>query len=243
MKVLFRKIKDVFHKYFFNPKWRCVCCNEEIFNGKYFCEKCENSLPYIGANYCEHCGRRLKQPLNYCSSCKNKMLSVDKARSIYNYEEPISNLIMQLKYFDKQYLAEVFSNSLANLYWKNYFNADYICYVPMTEKAKRKRGFNQGELIAKALSIKINIPVKEVLIKFRETPRQAKLTREQRLKNLKGCFKAQPKKEIIGKTILLVDDVMTTGATSETVAEVLKRKGANAVYLLTVASVTSKEGY
>ncbi len=243
MKVLFRKIKEFFHKYFFNPKWRCVCCNDEIFDGKYFCDECEKSLPYIGASYCEHCGRRLTQSSNYCSSCKNKMLSVDKARSIFNYEKPVSNLIMQLKYFDKQYLAEVFSGSLANLYRKNYFNADFICYVPTTDKAKRKRGFNQAELIAKALSLKIELPIKDILIKTKETPRQAKLTREQRLKNLKGCFKAQPKREINSKTVLLIDDVLTTGATSESVAETLKKKGAKAVYLLTVASVATKEGY
>ena len=171
------------------------------------------------------------------------MLNVDKARSAYDYLSPISNLIMQLKYFDRQFLADFFANELANLYRKNYFNADFICFVPMTDKAKRKRGFNQGELIANALSCKVGVPVKNILTKVKETPRQAKLSREQRLKNLKGCFKAQPKKEIDGKVILLVDDVLTTGATSETVAETLKKKGAKAVYLLTVASVTTKEGY
>ena len=243
MENFLKKVKDFFRTHFFNQKWRCASCNEEIFSGKYFCEECEKKLPYIDSYHCEHCGRELKTPSNFCTSCKGKMLSVDKARSVFNYKNPISNLIMQLKYFDKRYLARVFSEELANLYRKNYFNADFLCYVPMTKKALKKRGFNQGELIATLLSEKINVPVKNVLIKTKETTRQAKLTREERLKNLQGCFKAQPKKEINGKTIVLVDDVLTTGATSETVANLLKKKGANAVYLITVASVPSKDGY
>ena len=98
-------------------------------------------------------------------------------------------------------------------------------------------------LIANALSKHIGVPVVQLVTKEKETKRQAKLNRVERLKNLKGCFKASSKKEIEGKTILLIDDVLTTGATSESVAEVLKNKGAKAVYLLTVASVASKEGY
>ncbi len=238
-----QRIKNFFRTHFFNPKWRCNACNREIFTGSYFCEECESKLPFNDEYFCERCGRKLKAPASNCTSCKEKMIFVDKARSLYDYQEPISNLIMQLKYYDKRYIADIFCGDLANLYLKSYFNADFLCYVPMTEKARKERGFNQGELIAKALANKINLPVRQVLYKVKETSRQAKLSRAERLKNLKGSFKATSKSEIEGKTIVIVDDVLTTGATSETVAEILKKKGAKAVYLLTVASVTSKEGY
>ncbi len=238
-----KKLKDFFRRHFFNPKWRCNVCDKEIFNGKYFCEDCERKLPLNDEYYCEHCGRKLKAPSSYCTSCKGKMISVDKARSLYDYKEPIDSLVMQLKYYDRRYLADAFGEMLANLYRKSYFNADFLCYIPMSEKAIKERGFNQGELITNALSEEIEVPVKQVLLKVKETERQAKLSREERLKNLKGSFKATSKRDIEGKTIVIVDDVLTTGATSETVAEILKKKGAKAVYLLTVASVPSKEGY
>ncbi len=238
-----KRLKNFFREHIFNPKWRCVNCGKEIFSGKYFCDECEGKLPIIDKYYCEHCGRKLKAPSSYCTSCKEKMLNVDKARSVYDYQKPISNLIMQLKYYDRRYLARFFGEELSSVYLKNYLNADYLCFIPMTEKSKKKRGFNQGELIANALSEKIDVPVKQVLIKTKDTPRQAKLSREERLKNLKGSFKATSKGEIEGKTFVVVDDVLTTGATGEAVAEILKKKGARTVYLLTVASVTSKEGY
>jgi ComF family protein len=237
------RLKAFFRLHLFNPKWRCLSCGKEIFNEKYFCNECEEELPYVDKYYCEHCGRKLLAPSNYCSSCKGKSIYVDKARSLFNYEKPIDGFIQQLKYYDKRFVADIFGEKLANLYRKNYFNADCLCFIPMTKKSKRKRGYNQSELIANSLSKQISVPVKELVTKEKETVRQAKLSREERLKNLKGCFKPKSKKEIDGKTIVLIDDVLTTGATSEAVAEVLKKKGAKAVYLLTVASVTSKEGY
>ena len=237
------KLKAFFRLHLFSLKWRCLSCGKEIFDGKYFCDECEENLPYIDKFYCEHCGRKLNAPSNYCSSCKEKSIHVDKARSLFNYGEPVDKFIQQLKYYDKRFIADIFGEKLANLYRKNYFNADYLCFIPMTKKAKRKRGYNQSELIANSLSKQIDVPVKELVSKGKETIRQAKLSREERLKNLKGCFKPVSKKEIEGKTIVLIDDVLTTGATSEAVAEVLKKKGAKFVYLLTVASVTSKEGY
>ena len=238
-----KRVKEFFRLHVFNTKWRCLSCGKEIFSGKYFCDECEDNLPYIDKYYCEHCGRKLNAPSEYCTSCKGKSIYVDKARSLYNYDKNISTLIQQLKYYDKRFIAEVFGESLANLYRKSYFNADCLCFIPMTAKAKKKRGYNQSQLIANALSKHIGVPVLELVSKEKETKRQAKLNREERLKNLKGCFKPKSKKEIEGKTILLIDDVLTTGATSESVANVLKNKGAKAVYLLTVASVASKEGY
>ncbi len=237
------KVKAFFRLHLFSPKWRCLSCGKEIFNEKYFCDDCEEKLPYIDKYYCENCGRKLSAPSNYCSSCKEKAIYVDKARSIFDYDEPIDGFIQQLKYYDKRFIADIFGEKLANLYRKNYFNADCLCFIPMTKKAKKKRGYNQSELIAKGLSKHIGVPVTELVRKEKETNRQAKLSREERLKNLKGSFKPHSNKEINGKTIVLIDDVLTTGATSEAVAEVLKKKGAKAVYLLTVASVTSKEGY
>ena len=243
IKSFFDKIKGVLNAHVFNPKWKCNCCGKEIFSEEYFCEKCLENLPLIDKNYCQHCGRELKTNSEFCTSCKEYMISVDKARSVYAYKSPIDKMIKDLKYFGKKYLVEILSKDLANLYFKNYFNADFIVYVPMLEEAEKERGFNQSKLIAEKLSEKAGVPIREVVKKVKPTVRQAKLNRKERLKNLKGTFRFYNKKLIKDKTILIVDDVLTTGATSEVIGKGLKKYGAKAVYLLTVASVPNKEGY
>ena len=106
----------------------------------------------------------------------------------------------------------------------------------MTEKAKRRRGYNQSELLAKSLSEKIGVPTLECLAKVKETKGQVTLRRSERFKNLIEAFRVTDKKAVKGKTVVIVDDVTTTGATAQALAELLKKSGALKVYLLTVAS-------
>jgi competence protein ComFC len=171
------------------------------------------------------------------------LLSLDKCRSVYNYESPIKSLIKHAKYDRKLYILEAFAKEMSFLYFKSYFNADYLCYIPMTEKAFKKRGYNQSEILAKFISERINVEVANVLSKVKETNRQAKLGRADRLKNLEDAFKVTDKKLVKDKTLVIIDDVTTTGATAENVAKKLKNAGAKAVYLLSVASVPPKQGY
>ncbi|MBQ0099203.1 MAG: ComF family protein [Firmicutes bacterium] len=240
MKIL-ESIKRFFNRYFFYDKWTCNACGKEIFNDEYFCDDCLNNLPLIKGAKCEHCGRKTIQDETYCLSCKERLIAVDKARSSFSYEKPINLSIQKYKYNGKKYLADLFTYYLFITATENLMTADYIVYVPMTEKSLKKRGFNHGKLLAEKLSIKMGIPVIDVIEKTKETPRQAKLSRDERLENLKGCFRLTKRKSIKGKSVLIVDDVITTGATSETIANILKRAGAKAVYLLTVASVPSKK--
>ncbi len=242
MKIIDR-IHAFFKSYLFNPKWKCNWCGKEIFNEAYFCEDCKNKLPYNDKAICDHCGRKLSVGSNYCSTCKGKLTSLDKCRSAFNYDMPINMLIKNAKYDNKRYILEYFAGYLSLIYFKNYFNADALVFVPMTEKAESKRGYNQSKILALKLSEIINVPVIDVLIKKTETKRQAKLNRTERLKNLEDAFKVTDKKAVRGKKILIVDDVTTTGATTENISIKLKKAGADVVYLLTVASVAPKEKY
>ncbi len=240
----FKKVLSLFfRKHVFNPEWQCVCCGAENFDGGYFCKDCLKTLSFNDKAICDHCGRKVIESEAYCSTCKEHMTSVDKARSVFNYQQPVSGLIQNLKYKNNRYLAEVFGDYLYVIYLKNYFNADYLCYVPMTKKAERKRGYNQSQLLAKGLSIKTGVPIGEFIIKAKETERQAKLNRKERLKNLNGAFKVTDKKSVKDKTILIVDDVSTTGSTAQAIAEKLKKAGAKTVYLLTVASTPPLDNY
>lgn len=234
----------LFEKAFFNSKWKCLLCGEEIFDeSKSFCEKCEQGLPFNDGAICAHCGRKVIVSETYCSTCKGVLTSLDMCRSCFNYEKPISKLIQDLKYHNKRYLADYFSERLSLLYFKNYFNADAFVFVPMTKKALRKRGYNQSEILARKVSEKTNVPVLDCIVKTKDTKRQATLTRVERLKNLDNAFKIIDKKAVKDKSLVLVDDVSTTGATAQTIAHRLKRAGALKVYLITVASTPPKEKY
>lgn len=236
-------LKRFLGKYLFNAKWTCQICGKEIFDGKYFCDNCALELPHNEGAKCSHCGRKTLAPVAYCSTCINSLVSFELGRSAFVYQKPISTLIKNFKYKNKRYLSDTFAEYLSAVYYKNYMSADIVTYVPMTEKAKRKRGYNQSELLAKSFCSLTDLPIENVIEKVKETARQAKLDRSGRLKNLAGAFRVSNRKLIKDKTVLVIDDVTTTGATAEVIADKLKRAGAKQVYLLTIASVPPKIKY
>ncbi len=222
----------------------CNNCGREIFGGEsfaedFFCPDCTEHLPLNNGYICDHCGRSVVSPTSICDDCAGFEWSFNQARSPFYYAPPIDNLIRRHKYDNRRYLSKVFVEFMSSVYAKYFVDADVMTFVPMTEKARRKRGFNQSELIARRLSEKTGLKTECLLEKTMETERQAKLGRAERLSNLKGSFIARNKGLIKGKTILLIDDVMTTSATAESVSSVLKKAGAKKVYVLTVASVTN----
>ncbi len=235
---LIGKFKEFLDKYFFNYKWRCLSCGKEIFKEELFCEDCYKSLPFNDKHICEHCGRQTKNPENYCLTCKNKLTEIDIGRSCFVYDKPISELIQDLKYNNKRYLKDVFSKYLSITYFKYRLSADLIVCVPMDKKSIKKRGYNHTKLLAESLSKIINVKFCDLIIKKKETLKQVGLNREQRLKNLKSAFRIKDKNCVKNKTVLIVDDVTTTGATGEAIASTLKKAGATKVILLTIASVS-----
>ena len=241
------RAKDFFLKIltfgFYQPCWKCNGCGKEIFDGKFFCEDCESKLPYIARNFCGHCGRELNVSADYCSTCKNVLVSIDKARSVFRYAQPVSRLIKKAKYENGKYIIDYFAKKLTFLYLSNYFRSEVVCCVPMSKKRLKKRKYNQSEILAKKVSEKISVPFSDCIEKTKETERQARLGRKDRLKNLIDTFKVIDKKAVRGKNVLLIDDVSTTGATGEAVAQKLKKAGALRVHLLTVASVQPKDGF
>ena len=242
MKDFFVKLANALKKYFYNPKWRCLACGKEIFSGD-FCDECLKTLPYNDGVICNHCGRAVIAPENYCSTCKGILTSLDKCRSAFVYKPPISSLIKKMKYENGKYLFNVFAEYLSQVYFKNYFNADYFTYVPMTEKSRRKRGYNQSQKLAEITAELTGVPLLDCIIKVKDTARQAKLGRVDRIKNLADAFRVSDKKSVNEKSIVIIDDVSTTGATAQVVAEKLKKAGAKSVYLLTIASVPPIDNY
>ena len=232
------KILEVLTDVFFPENFTCDICGIEIFNGDNLCEKCRDTLKINNELTCPICGRKTLSS-RLCMECKAQPPLYDKAVSPLVYSGGAQKLIGKFKH-DKPYLKKYFARLM---YAKSasLTDAEAICYVPMTRTAERDRGYNQSFLLAKELSEKMKLPLlKNALIKIKKTESQKSLTRKERADNLKSCFKAD-RSAVEGKTLILVDDVLTTGATADAVSAELKKCGAKKVYLVTVASVENEE--
>lgn len=236
------KIKSILNKFFktaFSNTWTCNVCGIEIFNDNYYCEECKSKLKRITSTRCNHCGRLTENSTLFCESCSGKNTNFDLARSVYAYNEHVAKIIHNFKYSAKSYLKDIFAEELSEIYLSNFLVSDYLTYIPMTEERLNKRGYNQSKLLADELSEILNVSCVELVEKVRETPRQATLTAEERQNNLKGSFKSK-NFNLKGKTVTVIDDVLTTGVTMDMIAKILKKMGASKVYALTVASVGKK---
>ena len=231
------KIVKFLKQNIFNLKWTCNACKEENFNGEYFCPTCEKQFVYILENKCDHCGRLTSKPTLFCDDCTGKNIEFDTARSVFEYQEPISSLIKGFKYDGKRYLGEVFASKMLKVFLSNFSSANVLTYVPMTETKLKQRGYNQSKLLAEELSRLTNVEVMELAIKKKDTKAQATLSAKERKKNLKTSFKIN-KKLAKDKNVVIVDDVLTTGSTADVLAKGFKDAGAKSVNVITISSVS-----
>jgi len=160
----------------------------------------------------------------------------DAAYSYGGYEGPLRDLVHLFKYRRVRSLEKPLGRMVA-LALPREEQVDLIIPVPMHWWRKWNRGFNQAELLARVVARRTGIPAARVLKRGRRTPAQAGLSLAQRRDNLTGAFRVPVRKRVEGRRVLLVDDVLTTGATASACAAALKRAGARSVVLLTLARV------
>ena len=228
---IYNNILDVI----FPKNFKCIFCNSEIFNENPLatCEECDKILPFINGKYCLRCGCKINSMADYCIKCKDTVRFFDQAKAPFEYDEPISNTIKKFKTANARYLAEPLATYLTKTYYDSGWNIDKIMCVPMYPAVERKRGFNHAKLLAQTLSKMIDIPFDDNLQKIKNTAKQTEVDFIGRQTNLQDAFKYSG--DCVGKNVMVIDDVMTTGATMNTICFELKRKGANKVYVLTVA--------
>jgi ComF family protein len=235
IKELFFHIKREVIGDFFPQNYTCDLCGQETFNGQNICPQCQPKILLNDGNTCPRCGRKTTRP-EICFECKAQAPLFDKAVSPLVYGEGTALLIAKYKHgaaYLKNYFAELLEEATTKLP-----PFDGIVYVPMSDKAEHKRGYNQSKLLACALAKKLNVPVYgKMLQKRKDTNEQKSLSKRERAQNLQGCFHVHERKLCAGKRLLLIDDVLTTGATANEVSRVLKGANAQKVYLLTIASV------
>lgn len=221
----------------------CLGCEKEIPKKDYFCVKCSKEVEKIKKDYCVICGKPHESLGDICFDCKKTKRYFDKGRGMFVYYGIIKENIAGSKFFSKTWIVRKYGEMLALYYQeevKNDFDfpIDMVLPVPISKKRRRKRGYNQTEILGKAFSIATKIPMHtDIMIRVKETIPQKELSNRKRKENIKNAFDCLEKTrdKIVGKNLLIVDDIYTTGTTINEIAYMLKQYGANKVYFLTVA--------
>ena len=133
-------------RFFFPEKLTCACCGEELYTDAYFCPRCLARLPFNTGHICKKCGRAVAEEAPACLECKADMPSYEKARSAFRYEGDVVRLIRKYKTGAK-HLAAPLAEAMLPLVRAEFAEADFLSSVPMTKRAKRRRGYVQRRLI------------------------------------------------------------------------------------------------
>ena len=222
----------------------CDACRTALTDDPvpFFCRTCwETIRPHTGPS-CPRCGLPFASdvaltysPDHCCLSCRQRPPAFTRAWACYVYEPPLRNAIHLLKYRGKVVLAGALG-ALLRQARPLLPEADILMPVPLHPSRLREREYNQSLLLADELNRDLHLPlVYDNLVRLRATQPQTELSRSERLKNLRRCFALRRPTEVAGKRVLLVDDVMTTGTTVNECAKVLRKAGADEVFVVTLA--------
>ena len=212
----------------------CVGCTTE---GAYLCPDCLPRLPALRQPYCALCAQ--PNSSTPCRWCLTSPLALDGVAAAFTMEGAVRESVLQLKYHQVRGLAPTLAGLMEPAWQAKGLTAELVVPVPLHPRRLRQRGYNQSALLAKALSMRLNLPCDEsVLVRIRDTGPQVGLSREKRALNVQNCFQASDAPNgnaVKGKSVVVVDDVATTGSTLSACAQALRRQGASSVWGLVLA--------
>lgn len=224
----------------------CLACRNKLpvaSDNDFICAQCWTKVKRNLPPFCHSCGRQLEKKSyakNICSSCLKNRLHFDRAYAPCVYTGAIKELIHEFKYKNKDYLGAILSKPMIDFIKEFDLPIDFLDFIvpmPLYESKYREREFNQAEILSDHIAKEFSKNVlKDTLIRNRNTKTQTDLEINERFLNVKGSFSVVKEADIKGKNLLLVDDVLTTGATSSEAASALKDSGANIVFVLTLAN-------
>lgn len=197
------------------------------------CVLCHRFLPNSREPVCDHCAARLLGQEPHRRQGKYSSLCV----APFSYAEPVRGSIHRYKFQDRRAYADFYAGVMAAVIRQEpEASCEVVTWVPISKKRRRRRGYDQAQLLACALAKHLELPAEPCLLKRRDNPAQSGIRdREARKKNVSGAYTPHPSASIAGKRVLLVDDVITTGATMEECARILRKSGARSVFCATAA--------
>lgn len=224
---------------------RCAVCDglllpEEFSRGIH--AACGKKLFPVGESYCMHCGKPLSSEEEFCRDCRARLArrgtkpasNIRQGRALFEYRGAARQMMYRFKYANRREYAAFLADTACERWgeWMRACGVEAVVPVPMYRAKKRRRGYNQAELFARAVAERMGLAcLPQAVARVRDTQPQKKLNVEERKKNLQNAF--QMTEFIVQyKKVLLVDDIYTTGSTAEAVAGQFRRAGAE-VYVLT----------
>jgi len=219
----------------------CKICGNKLGKDRKgcICGNCWSKIKIIKPPFCVYCGKQLfSHDESFCADCTRERFSFVDNRSVGIYEGVLKEGIHLLKYKSYSSLAKYFGELMVNFIEENggVDDIDCIIPVPMYKKKQNKRDYNQAELLGRYLAEYFKIPLfTDVLIRVKETSPQHELSREERFLNVKDVFGVINSHKIKWACILLVDDILTTGATADECSKVLLGSGAFQIRVFTLA--------
>jgi len=217
--------------------WTCPGCNTLLKYPEVICADCEMSLPKICEPFCKRCGTAFPQhwKVTICPECHQRRHRITATRSAYEYEGLISQMIKEAKYLRKGRYLRYFADQLFVLARAEFPpSIKAVVPVPLHKSREWKRTFNQAEILATQIAKLWDLPVWYALKKVSRTKPQSSLSGSTRRLNLQNVFKFRKSKHH-AKSVLLVDDVITTGSTLNECARILRQNGVKRIYAVTIA--------
>ena len=214
---------------------KCISCQRSGQGS--LCPTCRAAITFIRPPICQKCGYPNRQSVPHCWQCQHHDLCyLDAIRAVALYDDnPLQTAIRKFKYQNNRTAVQVLASFLVDCYHSHHLKTDLIVPVPLHPKRQKERGYNQSLMLAERLSMALRQPMDtKSLVRQRVTQSQMSLKGAERKANVADAFQCQSDK-LRDKTILLIDDVCTTGATLNACAQALKNSGVAAVFGLTLA--------
>jgi len=220
---------------------RCILCLQTVKQSFEVCPDCYRALPH-NERCCLRCALPLAEGVNngvLCGRCIQKLPAFDYAHSLFRYEDEVIALVHRLKFGEKINYARSIGELLLRRLLETGELPDCLLPVSLHKSRLRQRGFNQSIEISREISKKLSIPIEHTaVIRQRSTVAQTGLNAKQRQKNIRDAFTVV--RQLHYKHVLIIDDVMTTGATVNELAKVLKKSGVERVGVLSIARAPVK---
>ena len=229
----------------FVKEYNCIVCSRELEKPIRYriCNSCYAKLEVIGDRACLKCGKMLFGEEQYCLDCQNHEKKFDRAIAPLCYSGAAASTIMNLKFHGRKYLAEPMAKWMTDRFLETGLVVDLVIPIPLHPNRKKERGYNQSELLAKVIAEGLHLPLNLTAAeRVKDTLVSSKLEggRKAREENMKDAFSIKDKEAVKDKSILLVDDVLTTGTTANELSQALRKAGARKIYVLTFATTREK---